>query len=79
MTQAASEDLPLWVVYDHPSDFPDRYIARQRTVGIAGDQPTDRVMVSLSLDSIRTALANLGLVCIPRHETDDPVIVEVWL
>jgi hypothetical protein len=72
-------DLPMWVVYDHPSDFPDRYVARQHIIGIAGQQPTDRTMVSLSLDSIRAALANLGLVCVVRSEEDDPVIVETWL
>jgi hypothetical protein len=73
------EDLPMWVVYDHPADYPDRYVARQHVVGIAGDQSTDRTMVSLSLESIRTALANQGLVCITRNPEDDPVIVETWL
>jgi hypothetical protein len=72
-------DLPMWVVYDRPSDFPDRYVARQHIIGIAGQQPTDRTMVSLSLDSIRAALANLGLVRVIRSEEDDPVIVETWL
>jgi hypothetical protein len=72
------ESLPMWVVYDHPSDYPDRYVARQHVVGIEGDKPTDRMMGG-SLEAIRAALSNLGLVCITRNKQDDPVIVEVWL
>lgn len=72
-------DLPMWVVYDRPSDYPAHYVARQHVVGIAGQQPTDRAMVSDTLDSIRLALANLGLTCITRSADDDPAIVETWL
>jgi len=68
----------MWVVYDHPSDYPDEYVARQHVVGVAGQQPTDRMMTG-TLESIRVALTNLGLVCITRSEEDDPVIVETWL
>lgn len=73
-----SEDLPLWTVYDHPSDYPEHYVARQYTIGIAGAHPTNRVMASESLDAIRVAMTNTGLVCITRSENDDPTIVEVW-
>lgn len=76
---AETSDLPLWVVYDHPKDFPDQYVARQHVVGIAGQQPTDRTMAHADIESIRTALRNLGLVRLNRHPTDDPVILEVWL
>jgi hypothetical protein len=74
-----SESLPMWVVYDHPSDYPEHYVARQHIVGIAGDEATNRMMMAATLESIRTALGNLGLVCITRSEEDDPVIVETWL
>jgi hypothetical protein len=71
--------LPMWVVYDHPADYPEHYVARQHIVGISGREVTGRVMVSLALDSIRAALSNLGLVCVTRSDEDDPVIVETWL
>jgi hypothetical protein len=74
-----AEVLPMWVVYDHPSDYPEQYVARQHVVGVAGDTSTDRLMAAESLDNIRAALANLGLVCLTRNPQDDPVIVEVWL
>lgn len=72
-------ELVMWVVYDHPRDHPEQYVARQHIVGIAGDQPTDRVMFAATIESIRAALANLGLVCVPRSPADDAVIVETWL
>jgi len=72
-------ELPMWVVYDHPSDYPQHFVARQHVVGSAGQQPTDRMMVSSTLESVRVALANMGLVCITRSDEDDPVIVETWL
>jgi hypothetical protein len=72
-------ELPMWVVYDHPSDYPEHYVARQHIVGIDGEEPTDRMMASFTLDSIRTELADLGLICVTRSEGDDPVIVETWL
>jgi hypothetical protein len=72
-------DLPMWVVYDHPSDFPDQYIARQHIVGIEGNKVTDRTMGSDQLEKVRAALRNLGLVRIDRSPEDDPAIMEVWL
>ena len=72
-------DLPMWVVYDHPTDFPDQFVARQHIVGIAGNTPTDRTMGSNDIEKVRAALRNLGLVKIDRSPEDDPVIVEVWL
>lgn len=75
----ARNELPMWVVYDHPTDYPGHYIARQHVVGIAGRQATDRVMMHAELEPIRAALANCGLVCLTRDSDDDPVIVEVWV
>ncbi len=34
---------------------------------------------SIQLEPIRAALGGLGLTRMPRHPTDDPVIVESWL
>jgi len=71
--------LPMWVVYDHPADFPNTYVARQHIIGISGQEATDRTMEADTLESIRAAMVNLGLTCITRSPEDDPVIVEVWL
>jgi hypothetical protein len=78
MTAPSDETLPMWVVYDHPADYPDAYVARQHVVGTSGNTPTNRVMVG-ELESIRTRLATQGLVQLYRHQDDDPAIVETWL
>lgn len=70
-------DLKLWVVYDHPTDFPDSFAARLWLT----DRPTGEVLVADTLDDIRAAIAGLmpGAVCLMRQPDDDPVIVETWL
>jgi hypothetical protein len=74
--------LPLWVVYDHPSDFPDCYVARRWVVGGGGVVPTDAVLTAPDLDQLRDSIqahdpnANVPL---PRQVGDDPKIVEIWV
>jgi hypothetical protein len=67
--------LSMWTVYDHPSDFPDGYVARR----FDGEQPTSDVIESADLDLVRYSLAMKGLFCLARSPGDDPVILETWL
>lgn len=67
--------LPIWVVYDHPSDFPDDYVARLWQ----GESPTDTVISHADLRSVRLELWMKGLVRLDRAEGDDPKILETWL
>jgi hypothetical protein len=71
--------LEWWVVYDHPKDFPDGYIARKFLVTAEGAGPTDVVMWSDKLEEVQDFLENLGLVKLARDPSDDPVIVESWI
>jgi hypothetical protein len=66
--------LAIWVVYDHPRDYPDSFVARQWTL----DKPTGIVIESVSLPVLREHFALRGLVCMDRAPEDDPVIVETW-
>lgn len=66
--------LPIWTVYDHPTDYPAGFIARL----FLNDKPTSQVLTARSLDGVREQLPP-GLYCIPRSPDDDPVIVECWL
>jgi hypothetical protein len=72
--------LPIWTIYDHPSDYPDYFIARKWLVGSKKNEPeaTDEVIARATLDEVRDSLPP-GLYCIGRKVGDDPVIVEVWL
>jgi hypothetical protein len=70
-------DYCLWTVYEKPSDYPNHYVARKffykPTV-----EPTHEMLKSVSLDILRSMLPK-DLHRIPRSETDDPRIVEVWI
>jgi hypothetical protein len=73
--------LPMWVVYDHPSDYPNNYVAR---LWVWDDEAgayvaTDEQMVCPDLDVIRRQLHLRGLVKLDRQRGDDTVILETWL
>lgn len=71
--------LTVWTVYDHPTDFPDVFVARQWHILPEGPVPTERVLTSHSLDEIRDELGDLGGVPLYRNEEDDPKIIESWI
>ena len=71
-----AETLNLWVIYDHPRDFPDHYVARLHVNGI----PTESTIQASELEQLREVfLVDMRLTCIRRDPSDDPVIVETWL
>lgn len=70
--------LGMWVVYAHPSDFPDEFVARRFTIDGGRECATDEILRAASLDALRR-LAPPRLGRIPRNPSDDPVIVECWL
>lgn len=65
----------FWTVYDHPTDFPDCFVARRFIYSRA----TEEYMSSNDLDLLRRMLSDKGLMRFPRDTADDPNIVEVWL
>jgi hypothetical protein len=71
-------DLELWTVYDHPSDFPDHWVARRSVVGRGGATVTGAVIRAETLEGLRLLLPP-GMACLTRQPDDDPTIVEVWL
>ncbi|MBO0715837.1 MAG: hypothetical protein J2P55_00680 [Rhizobiales bacterium] len=71
--------LPMWIVYDRPTDFPDHYVARCHHVTGRGTRPTTLVIKAETLDALREALRNMGLTRIGRDPSDEPQIVETWL
>ena len=68
------DDLVIWVIYDHPMDYPDKVVARKWIK----DKPTDELIISDTLDGIRHQIPK-GLFCISRDFYDDPSIIETWL
>jgi hypothetical protein len=73
----ADSDLLTWAIYDHPLDCPDSYVVRPFSTKLGG--PLTVHFEHAQLDTVRAALMNLGLICMPRDETDPPFLVETWL
>jgi endonuclease V-like protein UPF0215 family len=66
--------LPLICVYNNPSDYPGKYVARVWDV----DRPTNLVAIADSLEEIREAKPP-EMMIMDRMPNDDPVIVETWI
>jgi hypothetical protein len=71
--------LPIWTVYDHPSDYPNSYVARMFAIASNKVQATDRVIVAAELEYLRKLLRETGLTCMARASADDPKIIECWV
>jgi hypothetical protein len=73
-----ADHLEIWTIYQHPSDYPDQYVARKTIASADKHVMTNDMFTADSLDEIR-ALLPPALMRIPRYASDDPVIVECWL
>ena len=70
----------MWTVYDNPTDYPGKFVARRFDVDASGPKPSASIIVMDDLDKLRDVLEfELGLVKLMRNEGDEPQIVETWL
>lgn len=68
--------FPIIVVYKHPADYPDKYVARIYDI----TQPTDAVIIKDNLRDLQKDISqNMAKSFIPRDEKDDPCIVGSWI
>lgn len=67
--------LPIWTVYEKPSDQPGHYVARL----FVGEEAQDLALISTELERIQAQLHASGFVRMVRSPNDDPKIIEVWL
>ena len=68
--------LPMAVIYDKPTDFPENYVVRIWDTNV----PTNIAYISDNLEACRKEIRALGLmVCLGRELDDDPCIVEAWI
>jgi len=70
--------MSQWVIYDHPRDYPDKFVMRRWGIRTGLVMATDDVKLADTLAEIRQQLP-MGLYPLKRFEDDDPCIVEVWL
>ena len=72
--------LSMWTVYNSPSDYPGKFVARRFDVDASGPKPSMSIIIMDDLDKLREMLAfEMHLVCLTRSPEDDPKIVETWL
>jgi len=69
--------LTIITIYDHPRDYPDKFVVRACYVkGLA--RSWGGCLLADTLEEAR-AMIPAGMSCFPRSPGDDPVIVECWM
>lgn len=68
--------LDMWVIYDHPKDFPHSFVARRWEVTTV-EKPTKDYYAAPTRAEVE-ALLPPGLYFMPRFDNDDATIVGVW-
>lgn len=71
--------LSIWTITKSPRDFPGLFVARRHIAHAGATAATEDVYSSHAIEPLRAMFREQGLVLIPRHATDDPVIVESWI
>ena len=73
-------ELPLWVIFHNPSDYPDKYVVKVQTVEAGGTIRLDDPPVAV-VDTIEEARAAIPKWCVNlgRKLDDELQIAEVWV
>lgn len=67
--------IEMWVVYDNPTDYPGKFLARKWM----GATATNDRIESSELSVIHEFLGGLGFVRVAPDPKDNPAIKEIWL
>jgi hypothetical protein len=71
--------LTIYVIYRNPSDYPGKWVLRAQDAGAGRTvTPHQDCFVCDTLEQARECVPP-GLVHMPRHPDDDPVIYETWI
>ena len=72
------ESLSVWIIYDHPVDYPNGFVARRAEVST--EPPLSHSFVYAGdLASLRREMRSRRLFRIPRDPKDYPKIIETWI
>jgi hypothetical protein len=75
--QMTTVGLPIWIIYAHPTDYPDHYVARLWD-GMT-NQATASYLLAPTLDALRLRLPPELYRYLAQHPFDEPHVVETWL
>lgn len=74
-----TEILSGWTVYDHPSDYPNEFVARRWIVSDGCVVATSEILTSPEIVRLRAKMIQKGLCRLERSPGDDAKIMEVWI
>ena len=79
--QPKSHEFLTVVVYQNPSDYPDKFVARAHYMNYKTKEykVSRQAMISETYRPIERELEDMGLVKCSRHPDDDPAIMENWV
>ncbi len=66
--------IPLVCIYDHPTDYPEAFVARVWDA----TRPTHIIATAATVEALREKIPS-QMVRLDRQANDDPCIVEVWI
>jgi hypothetical protein len=71
--------FPMWVLYDHPRDWPGFYVLRLWDG--ATNRETPFIKIAETLEEIESCIDECGerWHMLPRFESDDPKILRVYI
>jgi hypothetical protein len=71
--------LPMWVVYEHPTDFPQHVVVREFWV-VLPEGDVRPAPVAALYDTVEDMMHDYrDRTWLPRYAEDDPVIAGVWV
>jgi hypothetical protein len=71
--------LATWVIYDHPTDYPDGFVLRPQYAMADGTVETSALAWYAPRAEVLRSILPPGVVCLGRSPGDDPKILEVWI
>lgn len=72
--------MTMWTIFDHPTDFPDHYVARENILRNDNTYgPSENFIQSTDLEVVREQLLHMGKTPIPRDPSDQANIIETWI
>lgn len=68
----------VYVIYDHPTDFPEHFVVRRWVIDDSGHRPMEIASLCDSITEARDEIP-AGLIRFPREPQEHPSIVESWI
>jgi hypothetical protein len=70
----------IFVIYDHPSDFPNKFVLRRQWATRDGAiHADDGCYTADSIEPLRQMMIERGAIQMPLFEGEDPAIAETWM